>query len=104
MNDYSNYLNNDYFFNKSKYKNSSIQGLFKIKDFVSNHSSNERNFVQKLVNSQMFVDFIFKKMLPKNINDKMDILFLDEYLNKKYNDKILLFKKKIIIFYKFSRI
>ena len=99
MNEYSNYLNNDYFINKSKYKSSSIQGLFKVKEFINNHSSNEKNFVQKLVNSQMFSDFIFKKMLPKNINDKMDILFFDENINKKNNDKILLFGKKKAIFF-----
>ena len=97
--DYSNYLNNDYFFNKSKYKNSSIGGLFKIKDFVNSHYSNERAFIEKFVKSQMFSDFIFKKMLPKNINDKMDILFFDENLNKKYNDKILLFGKKKVLFF-----
>ena len=98
LNDYSNYLNNDYFFNKSKYKNSSIQGLFKIKEFVNSHSSNERVFIERFVNSQIFSDFIFKKMLPKNTNDKMEILFFDENLNKKYNDKILLFGKKKTLF------
>ena len=94
LNDYSNFLNKDYFVNKLKYKNSNIQGLFKINEFINNHYSNERAFCQKLVSSQMFSDFIFKKMLPKNINDKMDILFLDESINKKNNDKILLFGKK----------
>ena len=103
LNDYSNYLNNDYFFNKSKYKNSSIEGLFKIKDFVAAHYSNEKAFVEKFVKSQMFSDFIFKKMLPKNINDKMDILFFDEHLNKKYNDKILLFGKKKTLFFLTSK-
>ena len=99
LENYSNYLNNDYFVNKSKYKNSNIKGLFKINDFVNSHYSNERPFIQKLVNSQMFCDFIFKKMLPKNLSDKMDILFFDESLNKKYNDKILLFGKKKPLFF-----
>ena len=99
LNDYSNYLNNDYFFNKSKYKNSSIDGLFKIKEFVISHPSNERAFLEKFVKSQIFSDFIFKKMLPKNISDKMDILFFDENINKKYNDKIKLFGKKKALFF-----
>ena len=99
MYDYSDYLNNDYFFNKSKYKNSNIQGLFKIKDFINNHSSNEKSFLQAFVNTQMFSDFIFKKMLPKNINDKMEILFFDENINKKNNEKILLFGKKNVLFF-----
>ena len=98
MVDYSNFLNSDYFTYKSKYKNSSVEGLFKIKEFINNHSSSEKNFLQKFVNSQMFSDFIFKKMLPKNINDKMDILFFDEYLNKKSNDKKLFGKKKALYF------
>ena len=46
LENYSNYLNNDYFVNKSKYKNSSIKGLFKINDFVNSHNSNERPFIQ----------------------------------------------------------
>ena len=103
MIDYSNYLNNDYFFNKSKYKNSSVQGLFKIKEFINNHSNNEKSFLQAFVNTQMFSDFIFKKMLPKNINDKMDILFFDENINKKNNDKILLFGKKKLLFFLTSK-
>ena len=98
MIDYSNFLNRDYFSYKSKYKNSNIEGLFKIKEFINNHSSSEKNFLQKFVNSQMFSDFIFKKMLPKNINDKMDILFFDEYINKKSNDKKLFGKKKALYF------
>ena len=98
LNDYSSYLNKDYFYNKSKYKNSSIKGLFKIKEFIYNHSSNERSFLNKFVNTQMFGDFIFKKMLPKNTNDKMDILFFDENINKKSNDKKLFGKKKALFF------
>ena len=103
MADYSNYLNNDYFFNKTKYKNSNIQGLFKMKEFINNHSNNEKSFWQKFVSTQMFSDFIFKKMLPKNINDKMDILFFDENINKKSNDKILLFGKKKDLFFLTSK-
>ena len=103
LSDYSNFLNNDYFFNKSKYKNSSIQGLFKIKEFVNAHPSNERAFLEKFVTSQIFSDFIFKKMLPKNTDDKMDILFFDENLKKKYNDKIKLFGKKKVLYFLTSK-
>ena len=53
LSDYSNFLNNDYFFNKSKYKNSSIKGLFKIKEFVNAHPSNERAYLEKFVTSQI---------------------------------------------------
>ena len=101
--DYSNYLNNDYFFNKSKYKNSNIEGLFKIKEFVNAHSSNERDFLEKFVASQIFSDFIFKKMLPKNVDDKMDVLFFDESIIKKNNDKIKLFGKKKAIYFLTSK-
>ena len=103
LSDYSNFLNNDYFFNKSKYKNSSIKGLFKIKEFVNAHPSNERAYLEKFVTSQIFSDFIFKKMLPKNNEDKMDILFLDENLNKRYNEKIKLFGKKKVLYFLVSK-
>ena len=94
MDGYDNYLNCDYFKNKMKYKSSSINALFKCKDFVNSKPSNERNFYQKIVESQMFSDFILKRMIPKDRNDKIDILFLDEHITKKNNEKKSIFKKK----------
>ena len=91
---YGDYLNNDNL--KKNYKISSLKILFKIKEFIDSHSSNERSFYKKLVETQMFNDFIFKKMIPKDINDKLEILFFDEHINKKNNKKIFTKNKPII--------
>jgi len=95
MHNYGDYLSNENF--KKNYKISSLKVMFKIKEFVESHSNNERDFYKKFVETQMFNDFIFKKMIPKDINDKLEILFFDEYINKK-NNKKLFSKNKPIIF------
>ena len=94
LNNYENYLNNDNF--KINYKISNLTMLFKLKEFIDSHSSNERPFYKKFVQTQMFNDFIFKKMIPKDINDKLEILFFDEYINKKNNKKFFTKNKPIL--------
>ena len=83
MHNYGDYLNNENL--KKNYKISSLKVMFKIKEFVESHSNNERDFYKKFVETQMFNDFIFKKMIPKDINDKLEILFFDEYIKKANN-------------------
>ena len=92
---YGDFLNNDNL--KKNFKISSLKVLFKIKEFLDSFPNNERPFYKKLTQTQMFNDFIFKKMIPKDVNDKLEILFFDESINKKNNKK--LFKKnKPILF------
>ena len=93
LNNYGDYLNNDNF--KKNYKISSLKILFKIKEFIESHSSNERDFYKKFVETQMFNDFIFKKMIPNNVDDKLEILFFDENINKKNNKKFFSKNKSI---------
>ena len=89
LNNYSLYLNNKNL--KENFKITSLNILFKKKEFINSHSPSERPFYKKLTETQMFNDFIFKKMIPKDINDKMDFLLFDENMNKINNKK--LFKK-----------
>ena len=44
----------------------------------------------------MFSDFIYKKMIPKNLNEKLEILLVDESLNKINNKKIFAKKKRVV--------
>ena len=92
--DYSNFLNNEYL--KINYKITSLNVLFNKKNFVDSHSSSDRPFYNKLVQTQMFSDFIFKKMIPKDINDKLLILFFDENIIKKNNKKLFAKQKNTI--------
>ena len=93
--DYENYLNNDNL--RKNYKISSLKLLFKTKEFIESHSNNEREFYKNFVETQMFNDFIFKKMIPNNINDKLEILFFDENINK-INNKKFFSKNKTVSF------
>ena len=89
LNNYSFYLNKQNL--KENFKITNLNILFKIKEFIDSHSSSERPFYKKLTETQMFNDFIFKKMIPKDIMDKLDLLLFDENINKINNKKI--FKK-----------
>ena len=95
LSDYDLYLKKDYF--KNKLSNTGIKNLFKIKDFIESHAHNEKAFYKKFTETQMFSDFIYKKMIPKNVNEKLEVLFVDETLIKK-NNKKLFAKKKSTIF------
>ena len=86
---YEEYLNRD-FFNEDMI---SIETLFNCQKFVksSYHHQNDYPFYTKFVeDSQLFQDFIFKNMIPKNNNELMDILIVNNYYNsqKKKKNKI----------------
>ena len=60
----------------------SINTLFNIPQFIKSRSANESDFYTKFVeDSQLFQDFIFKNMVPKNNSELMDILIVNNYLN-----------------------
>ena len=83
---YSDFLNKENL--KKNFKIKNLQILFKTKEFIESHSSSEKPFYKALIETQMFSDFIFKKMIPKDTTDKLDILLFDENINKKNNKKI----------------
>ena len=81
MMDYSNYINKSDLKHKNKIFN--IKNLFKINDFINSHNIMDKSFYKKFVETQMFSDFIYKKMIPENIDDKIEILFFDESIIRK---------------------
>ena len=94
LSDYEIYLKKDYF--KNKLTNTGIKNFFKIKDFIESHPNNEKDFYKKFTETQMFSDFIYKKMIPKNLNEKLEILLVDETLIKKKNKKLFTKKKSTV--------
>ena len=90
---YSDFLNKENL--KKNFKITNLNILFKTKEFIESHSFSERPFYKTLTSTQMFNDFIFKKMIPKDNNDKLDILLFDENINKKNNKKIFSRTKSI---------
>ena len=95
MNNYDLYIKYDYF--KNNMTNLGINNLFKIDEFINSHSNNDRIFYRNFAETQMFCDFIYKKMIPKDINQKLETLFFDESIIKKNNLK-LFSKKKSYVF------
>ena len=95
LENYDLYIKNDYF--KAKQTNKGLNNLYKIDEFINSHRSNDRNFYKKITETQMFNDFIYRKMLPKDNNEKLDALLFDESIIKKLNKK-LFSKKKSCVF------
>ena len=93
LNNYNDFLNKENL--KKNFKIKNLQILFKTKEFIESHSYSERPFYKMLTQTQMFNDFIFKKMIPKDITDKLDILLFDENINKKNNKKFFSKNKSV---------
>ena len=55
----------------------------------------ERNFYQNFSETQMFCDFIYRKMIAKDADEKLETLFFDESLIRISNKKYLLKKTNV---------
>ena len=87
---YEECLNLDYFKQTDSDKVTSIDTLFKCEKFVKSHSS-DVDFYSKFVDdSQLFADFIYKRMIPRNTQEIIDVLLINETIIKiKNKGKIL---------------
>ena len=89
LSNYNNFLNLDFY-------NSNIapclESLFKVDDFLKEISSDEKKFYSKFINeTQIFGDYLFMRMVPKNSLEKIRVLLFEEYINsvnRKKNNKI----------------
>ena len=60
-----------------------LETLFKVQDFLKKVPSNDKNFFDKFVSeTQIFGDFIYLRMIPKNSKEKIRILLFDEKINE----------------------
>ena len=98
MKDYSKYLNNDIYKHEDDGKKP-IEKAFKLKEFLNKVPSEYYNFYEYFLNTQMFCDFIYKRMMPRDKIEQIDILFFEELLLKNKSDCILLNSKA----YKFTQ-
>ena len=83
---YEEFLNRDFFGDDYV----SITTLFNCEKFIksSYHSQSDYAFYSKFVDiSQLFMDFIYKNMIPKNNSQLMDILIVNNYYQKKKKTK-----------------
>ena len=80
LSDYNQYLNRDFY---SSNNAPSLEALFKIKDFLKKIPSNDKVFYNKFISeTQIFGDFLYLRMIPKNTKEKIRILLFDEKINE----------------------
>ena len=77
---YSKFLNTDFY---SSNISPSLEVLFKVEEFLNQVSSADRAFYDKFINeAQLFQEFLFLRMVPKNTREKIQILSFDEKINE----------------------
>ena len=63
--------------------NIEINDIFDCKGFIGNIAMLDRQFYKILFETKVFFSFIHKKIFPDSTQDKLDVLFFDETINKK---------------------
>ena len=91
--DYPKYLTKDY--SVSKDISMSIQDMVDINNYLNNFSSSEKAFYSKIFNAKFFIEFIYKRMMPKDCKEKVEVLFFEEKINEKIASKNLFNKSKL---------
>lgn len=92
MLDYSNFIkqtNYDVLDNYLMHPEDDIQieKLYDVDGFVSSHKVDE-SFYRKFFHTKLFKNFIIKKIYPKNLRDKILILYFDERIADKKNKSV----------------
>ena len=79
LSNYNSFLNRKFYSHEAP----SLETLFKVQDFLKKVPSNDKNFYDKFVSeTQIFGDFIYLRMIPKNTKEKIRILLFDEKINE----------------------
>ena len=91
LKNYEEYLNLEYFNNRDTDIMTSIETLFICDKFINSHSESDTEFYEKFVKeSQLFADFIYKRMIPRNNQEIVDISLVNEKTTKQNKLKIFL--------------
>ena len=98
MKDYSKYLNNDIYKHQGDDKTTPLEKAFKLKEFLNKVPSEYYDFYEYFLGTQMFGDFLYKRMMPRDKNEQIDILYFEELLLKNKTNCILLNSQR----YKFT--
>ena len=74
--DYPKFLKLDYGVRKTIKMH--IKYLIDLESYIKSKDSNERDFYTKILNTQMFIEYIYKRMMPKDCGEKIEALFFEE--------------------------
>ena len=94
LKDYPKYLSKDYSVNKDI--SMSIKDMIDLKSYVNSFNNSDKYFYQRIFSTQMFMEFIYKRMMPKNCNEKVEVLFFEEKIKEKSSTKMLFGKSKLL--------
>ena len=77
------------------YSNSiKIDDLFNAEEFINSTPSLDRAFYRIFFGTKIFLNFLLKKIFPDSNQDKLDILYFDEIINKKLSRELYNQKKE----------
>ena len=68
LKDYPKFLSKDY--GVTKDISMSIKDMIDLNSYTNSYNVNEREFYNKIFTTQMFIEFIYKRMMPKNFYEK----------------------------------
>ena len=85
LSNYGKYLNLDFY---SSNEAPRLETLFKVDKFLKDVPNQDKPFYKKFITeTQLFGDFIYMRMIPKNSREKIQILIFDEQINKNFPNK-----------------
>ena len=80
LSNYNQFLNRDFY---SSNTTPSLEVLFKVTDYLKKIPGTDKNFYDKFITeTQIFGDFLYLRMIPKNTKEKIRILLFDEKINQ----------------------
>ena len=83
---YSQYLNTEFYDSNSI---PCLENLFKVDKYLSSIPTYDRRFYEKFITeTQIFGDFLYKRMIPKNSDEILQILLFDEKINSSSSNNI----------------
>jgi hypothetical protein len=77
-------------------KSKDIKDMINKQEYVNAQSNSDTRFYEQIVKSQMFDDLVKKRMMPKDLREKIQALFFEEKLNEKYAQKKFFRGNKIL--------
>jgi len=80
LTDYSKYLDLSFY---SSNVPPCLEVLFKVKEFLNDVPPSEKEFYDKFITeTQLFGDYLYKRMIPKNSQEKIRVLLFDETIHE----------------------
>ena len=71
-----------------------LDDIFNSEEFINSTPSLDRGFYRIFFGTKIFYNFILKKIFPDSNQDKLDILYFDEIINKKLSRELYMQKKE----------